>query len=384
MADPIALAVPFFFVLMGVELVWAKKKGVRVYRFADAVTDLSCGITSQVALLVWAAAQLAIYALVYEHLRLVTITPAWLPWLIAFVGVDFLYYWWHRLSHEVNLLWAAHVVHHQSEDYNLAVALRQAVLTSWTALPFYLPLAIVGVPPLVFATVHALSILYQFWIHTELVGRIGGAVGKVLNLPHHHRVHHAINPAYLDKNYGATLIVWDRLFGTYADETEKPVYGITTPLGSFNAMWAQVHYWVELGAMTRAARGAEKLRVWFASPAWKPTGYVPPALAAGASGASGVPPVAGPPATRTKYDCAPSPALVRYVSASYVVVLVATFCMMMWHGAIATVPLVLGGAAVLASLVAFGALLERRSWARHADVARIALSVVALGAWLVS
>jgi alkylglycerol monooxygenase len=141
--DPIALAVPFFFVLIGLELLLARRRGVSVYRFTDTLTDLSCGITSQVVLIFWAALQLAIYDGVYRHAHLLSLTPSWgrpwLPWVVAFIGVDLLYYWWHRLSHEVNFLWAAHVVHHQSEDYNLAVALRQAVLTSWTALPFYLP-----------------------------------------------------------------------------------------------------------------------------------------------------------------------------------------------------------------------------------------------------
>jgi len=257
------------------------------------------------------------------------------------------------------------VVHHQSEDYNLAVALRQAVLTSWTALPFYLPLALLGVPTLVFAIVHALSTLYQFWIHTELVGRARGPIDWVLNLPSHHRVHHAINTPYLDKNYGATLIVWDRLFGTYAEEREKPVYGITKPLGSFDPIWAQVHYWVELAAMTRAARGPlAKLRVWIASPAWKPEGYVEPA----------VPPIA----TRTKYDRAVSRRLAGYVMGQYAIVIAATFCLMTWHASIPRVPLVLGGASIVAALVAIGALLEGRRWARHAEAARLVLGAIAV------
>lgn len=369
MPDPIAVAVPFFFVLIAIELAWAKKRGVRVYRFGDAVTDLSCGITSQVVLLLWAALQLAIYAWVYEHGRLFTIEPKWLAWVVAFVGVDFLYYWWHRLSHEVNVLWAAHVVHHQSEDYNLAVALRQSVITSWTALPFYLPLALLGVPTLVFAIVHALSTLYQFWIHTELVGKMRGPIDWILNLPSHHRVHHAINDRYLDKNYGATLIIWDRLFGTYEEETEKPVYGITKALGSFNPMWAQVHYWFELGAMTRAARRPmEKLRVWIASPAWKPTGYV----------AAEVPALD----ERKKYDPPASRAVVSYIGVQYVIVIGVTFCLMTWHGAIATPALVLGSVAVLGGLLAFGALLEGRRWGFWVEGARLAVGAVAVIAWL--
>jgi alkylglycerol monooxygenase len=368
MHDPIALAVPIFFVMIGIELIWAKRRGVRVYRFNDAVTDLSCGISSQILHLAWAATQLAIYAWIYAQWRVITIAPIWLPWVVAFVGVDFLYYWWHRLSHEVNVLWAAHVVHHQSEDYNLAVALRQSVITSWTALPFYLPLAVLGVPPLVFAIVHALSTLYQFWIHTELVGRIRGPLDWILNLPSHHRVHHAINEPYLDKNYGATLIVWDRLFGTYAAETEKPVYGITSALGSFNPMWAQIHYWFELLTMTRAARRPfDRVRVWFASPAWKPEGF-----------ASKAPPSLH---ERIKYDPPAPRGVLRYVAFHYLVVIVVTFALMMWHASIASSALVLGGLAVLGALVALGGLLERRRWAVYAEAARLTLGAIALFAW---
>jgi alkylglycerol monooxygenase len=366
--DPIALAVPFFFVLIGLELLLAKRRGVSVYRFTDTLTDLSCGITSQVILIFWAAAQLAVYDWVYRHAHLVSLTPSWgrpwLPWVVAFLGVDLLYYWWHRLSHEVNFLWAAHVVHHQSEDYNLAVALRQSVLTSWTALPFYLPLALVGVPTLPFAVTQALSTLYQFWIHTQLVRKIRGPVDWIMNLPSHHRVHHAINPQYLDKNYGATLVVWDRLFRTYEEEVEPPVYGITKPLASFDPWWAQVHYWLEMATMIRAARSTrEKLRVWIASPAWKPGGYVVE-----------TPPILG----RTKYDRPVSRKLATYVVLQYAFVVAATFALLMWHHGLPRTVVMVGVAAVLGALIAIGALLEGRSWALRAELGRLALGGLAV------
>ncbi len=368
MHDPIAFAIPLFFVFIAVELLVARKKRVQVYRFADAITDLSCGMTSQIVLLLWAALHLAIYAWVYEHWHFITLTPAWLPWVVAFIGVDFFYYWWHRLSHEVNFLWAAHVVHHQSEDYNLAVALRQSVLTSWTALPFYLPLALIGVPMPVFAVMHGLSTIYQFWIHTQLVKRMHGPIDWIVNLPSHHRVHHAINPQYLDKNYGATLIVWDRLFGTYAPEDEPCVYGITKPLRSFDPMWAQLHYWFDMVAMMRAARRPiEKVRVWFASPAWKPEGYV-----------VSVPPIKD----RKKYDPPVSIRMERYVFVHYAIVGNATFAILFWHHAIAREVLIAVGVAVLASLVAFGALLEGKRWAKVAEVVRLGLVVAAAVVWL--
>ncbi len=368
MADPIALAVPFFFVLIGIELLVARRKRVSVYRLTDAITDLSCGITSQIVLLVWVSIQLGIYTWVFEHGARIAWPSPWMPWAFGLLGVDFLFYWWHRLSHEVNVLWAAHVVHHQSEDYNLAVALRQAVLTSWTILPFYLPLALLGIPPLVYATCAALSTLYQFWIHTQLVGRTFGPLAKVLNLPTHHRVHHAVNPRYLDKNYGAILIVWDRLFGTYEDENEAPVYGLTKPLRSFDPVWAQVHYWFELAKLTRDARGLrKKLRVWVASPA--------------ETGAEA--PYTGEPiATRSKYDHQVPRATAVYVLVQYVVVVAVTFALMMWHRALPKATVILAGAAVLGSVFAIGALFEGRRWAKVAEAGRLVVLAVAAFAWV--
>src|SRR5262249_1026220 len=160
------------------------------------------------------------------------------------------------------------VVHHQSEDYNFAVALRQSSLTSFTAVPFYLPLAFLGVPPLVFSSAYAIIMLYQFWIHTELVGKLGW-LEAWLNTPSHHRVHHASNAQYMDRNYGAILIVWDRLFGTFAPEVEAPVYGTAKPLRSYNPIWAPIEPLISLAASSaRALRLRDKLRVFLASPGW--------------------------------------------------------------------------------------------------------------------
>ena len=368
--NPIALAIPFFLLLIAVELVWARARGRTLYRFADAITDLSCGVTSQVFVVFYAAVQLSVYAWVFDHHRLFTLRPTAAQWLVAFVGVDFFYYWWHRLSHEVSFLWAAHVVHHSSEDYNLAVALRQAILTSWTGLPFYLPLALAGVPPLVYGLTLAFSTLYQFWIHTQLVGKLGGPVEWLINLPQHHRVHHAINPRYLDKNYGATLIVWDRLFGTFAEENEAPVYGITKAIGSFNPAWAQVHYWVELVQLSWAApRLADKLRVWWKSPAWAPEGIAKPPVKEVS------------PERFVKYEPTTTPGVKRYVLAWYGLVIAATFALMLLGARLQ--PGVRVGAAllVLSTLFTFGGLMERRRWAVPAEAVRL-FACAASVAWL--
>ena len=232
--NPIAVAIPLFFVSIGVELGVARVMGRSVYRFADAVTDLSCGISQQVTGVLMHALLVAPYLAVYA------LTPlrqggAWWVHLETFLLVDFLYWAWHRFTHETNIGWTTHVVHHQSEDYNLAVALRQSITSSWSSVPFYLPLAAIGIPPEVFFLHTALNTLYQFWIHTELVGRLG-PLEWVLNTPSHHRVHHAVNRQYLDRNYAGVLIVWDRMFRTFEPEVEEPVYGTVEPMNSFNPL----------------------------------------------------------------------------------------------------------------------------------------------------
>ena len=359
--DPIALAVPIFFLLIGLELLVARVRGRRVYRFTDSFADLGCGVTQRVVLLLFEVALLAVYALLYEHGRVWTFAPdsPW-PWVIAIVGVDLGYYWWHRLSHEVNVLWAVHVVHHQSEDYNLAVALRQAVLSPVTVMPFYLPLAVLGVPLLPFFIVNALSTLYQFWIHTELVDRMG-VLERVINTPSLHRVHHGVNPEYLDKNYAATFICWDQLFGTLRREEAPVVYGVSHPLRSFDPVWAQVQpFWALWQAMRRAPSAREAVRFMLASPAWHPDWLGPIDLR------RGVDPEALP-----KYDVQPGRGVIRYVFVQLALVIVAAFALLTWHQALSPAALVVAVTWVLLSLVAGAALLEGRRWAVGLEVARV-------------
>jgi sterol desaturase/sphingolipid hydroxylase (fatty acid hydroxylase superfamily) len=359
--DPIALAVPVFFLLIGLELLLARARGRRVYRFTDSFADLGCGVTQRVVLLLFEVALLAVYALLYEHGRLWTFAPEspW-PWVIAIVGVDLGYYWWHRLSHEVNVLWAVHVVHHQSEDYNLAVALRQAVLSPVTVMPFYLPLAVLGVPLLPFFIVNALSTLYQFWIHTELVDRMG-VLERVINTPSLHRVHHGVNPEYLDKNYAATFICWDQLFGTLRREEAPVVYGVSHPLRSFDPVWAQVQpFWALWQAMRRAPSAREAIRFMLASPAWHPDWLGPIDLR------RGVDPEALP-----KYDVQPGGRVIRYVFVQLALVIVAAFGLLTWHQALSPAALVVAVSWVLVSLVAGAALLEGRRWAVGLELTRV-------------
>ncbi len=366
--NPIALAIPFFLVAIGVEVLVARARGRSVYRVQDALADLGCGVGQQVVLVFASAGLLAGYAWAYDRFRLVTFARGSLvPWAVAFVVVDLVYYWWHRLSHEVNFLWAAHAVHHQSEDYNLAVALRQSILTSFTSLPFYYPMALLGVPPAVYATMVAASTLYQFWIHTELVGKLGW-LERVLNTPSHHRVHHAVNPRYLDRNYGAILIVWDRLFGTFEEEREPAVFGTTKPIGSFNAAWAQVQTWFEIAEKARPlARRRDRARIWIAPPSWDPAGRAPP----------------GDAALRARGKFAvPVPRWVRaYAVAQFVPVVAATFLMLLWQQTAGGRALGVAAALVLWTLLSVGGLMDGKRWAVPVEAARLAavLAVVAVG-----
>jgi sterol desaturase/sphingolipid hydroxylase (fatty acid hydroxylase superfamily) len=368
----IALAVPGFFLCIGIELAIARRRGRSVYRIADAFTDLGCGMTQQVLLVFCNALLLAGYAYLYGRYRLIDFSLRNLAmWLLAFLGIDLAYYWWHRLSHRVNFLWAGHVVHHSSEDYNLAVALRQSVLTPFTIWPFYAGLALLGVPPIVYAALQSFNLLYQFWIHTELIGKLG-PLELFLNTPSLHRVHHAINPRYLDKNYGATLVIWDRWFGTYEPETEPPVYGLVKPLHSFNPAWAQVHYLVDLARFTvRAPMLADKLRLWWKGPTFCP---------------AGLPELPGPhpvsPSTFQKYE-APVPARLRvYLVVHFFFAVAATFLAMLLGPRLPGTLLVALAAFVLLSLITTGALLERKRWARPLEVFRLVLIAAGIAAML--
>ncbi|GAA4799987.1 sterol desaturase family protein [Lysobacter hankyongensis] len=271
------VAIPGFFVLMAVELAAARVMGRSVYRLNDAINSIGLGVLSQVVGVFTKLLTIGIYAWVVERVALFALPAdnAWV-WIGALLLYDFCYYWLHRAGHEVGILWAAHVVHHQSERYNLSTALRQTgsgALFGWV---FYLPLAVLGVPVEVFAVVAVIDLIYQYWIHTELVPKLGW-FDRVFASPSNHRVHHAVNDRYLDRNYGGILILWDRLFGTFAEERDDapPVYGTRAPLRSWNPLWANLEvYWALAKDAWRARRWRDKLQIWFAPPGWRPADLV--------------------------------------------------------------------------------------------------------------
>ena len=272
-AQIIVLATPVFLALIVVELAVGLRRGRNTYRLNDALNSIGLGIMSQLTGLFGAVFIVAVYSAAYNWAALWQwpLDSAW-TWLGALLLYDLCYYWRHRLGHTVALFWAAHVVHHQSEDYNLSTALRQTSsdwLVGW--LP-YLPMAVLGVPPLVFGVAGLVDLLYQYWVHTQQIGKLGW-FDRWFCAPSNHRVHHAVNERYLDKNYGGILIVWDRLFGTFVQENDQEpcVYGTRLPLASFNPLWANLQIYRELARDSWHARSwSDKLRVWLKPPGWRP------------------------------------------------------------------------------------------------------------------
>jgi hypothetical protein len=281
------------------------------------------------------------------------------------MGVDFFYYWFHRYSHQINALWASHIVHHQSEEYNLTVALRQSWFQSGFSWVFYLPLAFVGFEPIMFLTVSAFNTLYQFWIHTRAIGDMG-PLEWVLNTPSHHRVHHGSNPKYIDKNHAGTLIIWDRLFGTFQKEEEEVVYGITSPLASWNPVWANFHYWIELFDTLKNSKGwKEKLSVFLRSPGWFPESMggrqYPKEINLG---------------TYVKYSPVYESKFNAYIFFQFVLTLSIASILLFTASKLSLLQLSSNSILVILGLTSYGALMEQKKWAKTMEFSRLFLWLI--------
>lgn len=274
----IVLATPVFFLLIALEVAWGHVRqrrgtGHNTYRLNDAINSISLGVLSQLGGIFTKMLTVGIYTAIYASVAVFAAREFWGTWygvLLALVFYDFCYYWLHRAGHRSAVFWAAHVVHHQSQHYNLSTALRQTSSGALLGWLFYLPMAIAGVPPLVFGIVALIDLLYQFWVHTEQVGKLGW-FDRIFCSPSNHRVHHAVNDEYLDRNYGGILVVWDRLFGTFRQEDKKCVYGTRGQLNSWDPLWANAEvYWALLKDSWHARHWGDKARVWFKPPGWRP------------------------------------------------------------------------------------------------------------------
>ncbi len=349
--NPIVLSIPIFFILIGVELVVERFSHKNLYSFPDSIANLSMRVLA-----------VGVYEIVSANFALFTWEKTWLYWLALFLLTDLAYYWAHRMSHEINLFWGGHVVHHQSEEYNLSVALRQSSFQVVWTFAFSLPIAVLGFETTDFVLISALNTLYQFWIHTETINKMGW-FEYVFNTPSHHRVHHGRNPKYIDKNHAGSLIIWDKMFGTFQAEEERPTYGITKPINSWNAVWANFDHYASMAhEMKRMRTLTDKVKFLFMKPGWLPE-YL--------GGYQAAPAV--DPSTYKKYQTPSAIGLNYYVLFQYVICLVGTSLFLFNQGKFS-----LSEKAFIAILISFvvvncGVLFENKSWVGTAEWIRIIL-----------
>lgn len=293
----VVLFIPCLFFLILIEYLYSWYRKIPVYSLSDSLNNFATGISNQIFIVIFHTVTIAGYLWIYDHWRIFDLSSWpnepmwWMPkrelfgvspgswsliivaftWIVCLFAYELAYYWNHRLSHEINFLWAGHIVHHQSEEYNLGVAFRQASFRGLFTWVFYLPLAWIGFPPVVMILIAQLSLIYQFLIHTRFISKLPHWFESIFNTPSHHRVHHGRNLRYINKNYGGMFIFFDHWFGTFEPEGETPIYGITDRLESFNPLWANVHYWWEMILSAKnSTRWKDRLKVFYALPGWKP------------------------------------------------------------------------------------------------------------------
>ena len=272
-ANALLVAIPLFMVLMGIEMLYGHLKGKQTYTLMDTLSSLSSGMTNVLKDSLGLVVILVSYPYLKDHLAVQELSSTIWTYIIAFICIDFASYWAHRLNHKVNIFWNQHIIHHSSEEFNLACALRQSIsnVLGFGAL-FLLPAAVLGVPEKVIQILAPLHLFAQFWYHTQHIGKLG-ILEYLIVTPSQHRVHHAINPIYIDKNLAAIFCVWDRLFGTFQEELEDepPVYGTLKPVNSWNPLWINFqHLWGLIQDAWRTKSWKAKLLIWFKPTGWRP------------------------------------------------------------------------------------------------------------------
>lgn len=376
----VGAAIPIFLILIVLELIFARWRRQRVHALNDSVTDFGCGVLAQVVGIFVGLLSVAMYAFVAARgslQRLAQVAP-WpetvAGWIAAFVLVDLGQYITHRMCHRCQVLWACHVVHHSSEELNYVVATRVSSLQSIFNTVFFLPLAVIGIPWQMAVTCYGLNQIHQFWLHTRLVGRLGW-LEAFLVTPSHHRVHHGRDAKYVDRNYGGVLIIWDRLFGTFQREEEEPHFGLTRPLRTWNAVWANLHGFGDIVRKWRASRGwRERSLSVFGPPEWEPPDTrlttVGPGVQAG----------------RADGRLETLAAQRWYAVAQLLLVLPATLVVLRDRSDFALVELLAFGFLVTLTLGNIGALLDGAPWVRTSELARQAAlagagAVLLVGGW---
>lgn len=367
MESLIVLSIPAFFILIAIELIVDKIKKTHLYRLNDTISNLNTGIVQQVTSVLLKLLSIGVYIWIYDNYRLTTIPLKWYTWILLLIGVDFFYYWFHRLSHEVSVLWGTHVVHHQSEEYNLSVALRQSATQVFGSFWFYLPLAFIGFDWKAFVFVAQIQTLYQFWIHTRLIGKMPAWFEYIFNTPSHHRVHHGVNPKYIDKNHGGTFIIFDRMFGTFQQEEEEVYYGITSQLKSWNVAVANFDYygWI-MQQLSKVRNIKDFFLVLIKPPGWRPE-Y---------AGGAIVPKEID--TNRTLYDADTTPKMHIYIMVQFALFLAFVSYFLFKVEIFTQSQRVVAILFVVFSAISFGNLFEQRKYGIAIEIIRVLMAIPVL------
>jgi len=356
----LAFIIPLFVGLMLTEYYVSIKKQKKLFCFEEVVANLNVGIAERLCDLFTTGLFYFVFAWLYKHFAFFTISPTIINWVFLFLFTDFIWYWYHRFGHSVNLFWSAHVVHHQSDDFNFTTSARVTVFQAIARALFWSILPVVGFPPgmiTIFLLVHG---SYPFFTHTQLVGKLG-FLEKFMVTPSHHRVHHSCNEEYLDKNYGDILIIWDKLFGTFTEENVQPVYGLTKPLKSYSFLWQHFHFPLEMMvAFKRAGNFRNKVKVVFGKP-----DDIDPRIRNYLEKKFNI-----------HHVVKSTSALNRYVKSQTITTLVLLFVVALMEYYLTAFQLGVAALFIIISVVNTGAMLEQRRWIFYLEYTRLLVFVI--------
>jgi len=352
----LAFAVPLFISLMLLEYFVAKKRKLDYFNLHNSIANISIGIAERMCDVLIAGTFYFVYDFIQRRYGVFNIKPGVLLWIFLLLSTDFLWYWYHRLAHEINLLWAVHVVHHQSEDFNYTVSARITLMQAFVRTCFWAVLPLLGFPASMITTMLLIHGIYPFFIHTRLIGKLG-ILEYILVTPSHHRVHHASNEKYLDKNYGDVFIIWDKLFGTFQKEEEEPVYGLTKPLNTYSFLWQHFHFYIELWISFRSKKTIkDKLSVLFGRP-----DKIDPLVRARTEKIFRL----------EKGSNAITAPLNRYVIWQIILLLVSLFVFILFEKYCGAAFKAIIALVVLLTLINCGAIMERKKWVFHIELIRL-------------
>ncbi|HTC00560.1 MAG TPA: sterol desaturase family protein [Ferruginibacter sp.] len=360
-----AYAVPLFLFFIALEYVYTKRRGKNYFQFAETVANLNVGIAERLLDVFTIIPFYYFFDYVYTHYAFFHFKIGPLAYLFLFLLTDFVWYWYHRLAHEVNVFWAVHVVHHQSDDFNYTVSARITVFQSVVRCLFWAALPLMGFPPHIIATFLLIHGIYPFFTHTQAIGKLGW-LEYIIVTPSHHRVHHSSNPEYLDKNYGDMLIIWDKIFGTFIEEKDEPIYGLTKSLNSHSFLWQHFHYILELILAFRSAEGIKaKTAVIFGRPDTVDPRYRLYLEKRLLNIRPSVPTTNG---------------MRVYISVQTAISLILLFCLIYWIDSLSFVQSLLLSTFIVVSLINSGAIMEQRNWIFYLEYLRMVILLTAT--WL--